>query len=179
MLVQSERFENNLLKYAPLKKEHALQFAEELRYTTFSNVLGQGVIALVQGLLVVLCFFIAGINDAVFWGIIAFFLSFMPVIGAPLITGPAALVMFMNGHNGEGTFIALFTLIIIINIDNVIRFMINKKLADTHPIITVIGVIIGLPLFGFVGLVFGPLLLLWFIHLVKIYEINKVAVEQS
>jgi predicted PurR-regulated permease PerM len=57
--------------------------------------------------------------------------------------------------------------------------MINKKLADTHPIITVIGVIIGLPLFGFVGLVFGPLLLLWFIHLVKIYEINKVAVEQS
>lgn len=179
MLVQSERFENNLLKYAPLKKEHALQFAEELRYTTFSNVLGQGVIAFVQGLLVVLCFFIAGINDAVFWGIIAFFLSFMPVIGAPLITGPAALVMFMNGHNGEGTFIALFTLIIIINIDNVIRFMINKKLADTHPIITVIGVIIGLPLFGFVGLVFGPLLLLWFIHLVKIYEINKVAVEQS
>ncbi|HTN20531.1 MAG TPA: AI-2E family transporter [Pelobium sp.] len=179
MLVQSERFENNLLKYAPLKKEHALQFAEELRHTTFSNVLGQGVIALVQGLLVVLCFFIAGINDAVFWGIIAFFLSFMPVIGAPLITGPAALVMFMNGHNGQGTFIALFTLIIIINIDNVIRFMINKKLADTHPIITVIGVIIGLPLFGFVGLVFGPLLLLWFIHLVKIYEINKVAVEQS
>lgn len=179
MLVQSEKFEENLLKYAPLKKENALQFAEELRYTTFSNVLGQGVIALVQGLLVVLCFFIVDINDAIFWGIIAFFLSFMPVIGAPLITGPAALVMFINGHNWQGMFVTLFTLIVIINIDNVIRFMINKKLADTHPIITVVGVIIGLPLFGFVGLVFGPLLLLWFIHLVKIYEKNKVDVKQT
>ncbi len=179
MLVQSKKFEENMVKYAPLKKEHALQFAEELRHTTFSNVLGQGIIALVQGLLVVFCFFIAGINDAVFWGIIAFFLSFMPVIGAPLITGPAALVLFLNGHNWQGMFVALFTLIVIINIDNVIRFMINKKLADTHPIITVIGVIIGLPLFGFVGLVFGPLLLLWFIHLIKIYESNKAVVPQT
>lgn len=179
MLVQSENFEKNLLRYAPLKKDHALQFAEELRNTTYSNVLGQGVIALVQGLLVVLCFFIVGINDAVFWGTIAFFLSFMPVIGAPLITGPAALVLFLNGHNLQGLFVTLFTLIILVNIDNVIRFVINKKLADTHPIITVIGVIIGLPLFGFVGLVFGPLLLLWFIHLIKIYETNKVAVEQT
>lgn len=179
MFVQSEKFEQNMVKYAPLKKEHSLQFAEELRHTTFSNVLGQGVIALVQGLLVVLCFFIAGVNDAIFWGIIAFFLSFMPVIGAPLITGPAALILFLNGQNWQGTFVALFTLIVIINIDNVIRFMINKKLADTHPIITIIGVIIGLPLFGFVGLVFGPLLLLWFIHLIKIYETNKVVVGQT
>lgn len=179
MLVQSEDFEKNMLKYAPLKKENALTFAQELRNTTYSNVLGQGVIALVQGLLVVLCFFVVGVNDTIFWGIIAFFLSFMPVIGAPIVTGPAALILFLNGHNWEGTFVTLFTLLVIINIDNVIRFMINKKLADTHPIVTVIGVLIGLPLFGFVGLVFGPLLLLWFMHLIQIYQANKVVVEQN
>ncbi len=179
MLVQSEDFENRMIKYAPLKKENALKFGVELRNTTYSNILGQGVIALVQGLLVVLCFFVAGVNDAVFWGIIGFFLSFMPVIGAPMITGPAALILFINGQTWQGLFVTLFTLIVIINIDNVIRFMINKKLADTHPIITVIGVIIGLPLFGFVGLVFGPLLLLWFMHLIRIYETNKAAVEQE
>lgn len=179
MLVQSERFEKNLLRFTPLRKDQALNFAEELRHTTFSNVIGQGVIAFVQGLLVALCFFIVGVNDAVFWGIISFFLSFMPVIGTPLITGPAALILFINGQNWEGSFVTLFTLLVIINIDNVIRFMINKKLADTHPIITVIGVIIGLPLFGFVGLVFGPLLLVWFIHFIKIYETNKSLVEQE
>ncbi len=177
MLVQSEKFEQNLLKYAPMKQHHALQFGVELKNTTYSNVLGQGVIAFVQGLLVTLCFFLVGVNDAIFWGIIGFFLSFMPVIGAPLITGPAALILFINGQFWQGMFVTLFTLIVIINIDNVIRFIINKRIADTHPIITVIGVIIGLPLFGFVGLVFGPLLLLWFIHLLKIYENDKIVTE--
>lgn len=179
MLVQSKEFESSMLKYAPLKKENALKFGVELRNTTYSNILGQGVIALVQGLLVVLCFFVAGVNDAVFWGIISFFLSFMPVIGAPMVTGPAAIILFLNGQTWQGVFVTLFTLIVIINIDNVIRFMINRKLADTHPIVTVVGVIIGLPLFGFVGLVFGPLLLLWFMHLIQIYETNKAVVEQE
>ncbi len=178
MFVESVEFETVLLRYAPLREHHALQFASELRNTTYSNILGQGLIALVQGLLVTMSFFIAGVNDAVFWGVISFFLSFMPVIGAPLVTLPAALILFLNGHHWQGIFILIFTLLVIINIDNVIRFMINKKLADTHPIITVVGVIIGLPLFGFVGLVFGPLLLLWFFHLLKVYETDKIAAER-
>ncbi|MBC7654651.1 MAG: AI-2E family transporter, partial [Oligoflexus sp.] len=49
---------------------------------------------------------------------------------------------------------------------------------DTHPLVTVIGVIIGLPLFGFVGLVYGPLLLVWFMHLINIYENDKAAEDR-
>jgi predicted PurR-regulated permease PerM len=178
MLVQCQEFERGLLKYAPLREHHAVLFAKELKNTTFSNVLGQGFIALIQGMLVSICFFIAGINDAVFWGVVSLFLSFMPVIGAPMVTIPAALILFINGENWQGTFVLLVTFIIIINIDNVIRFMINKRIADTHPIITVVGVIIGLPLFGFVGLVFGPLLLSWFLHLIQVYETDKIAAER-
>ena len=178
MFVQSKEFEDGLLKYSPLREHHAIQFAKELKNTTYSNVLGQGLIAVVQGMLVSICFFIAGINDFVFWGVISLFLSFMPVIGAPLVTIPAAIILFVNGENWQGTFVLLVTFIVIINIDNVIRFSINKKMADTHPIITVVGVIIGLPLFGFVGLVFGPLLLSWCIHLIKIYETDKIAAER-
>ncbi|MBK0383412.1 AI-2E family transporter [Pedobacter sp. SD-b] len=178
MFVQSESFEKSLLKYAPLREHHALQFAKELRNTTYSNILGQGFIAFVQGSLVTMSFFIVGFDDAIFWGVIGFFLSFMPVIGAPVITLPASLILFLNGSNWQGSFMLVFTLLVIINIDNVIRFVINKKLADTHPIVTVIGVIIGLPLFGFVGLVFGPLLLVWFMHLINIYENDKIAEEK-
>ncbi|TKC00315.1 AI-2E family transporter [Pedobacter cryophilus] len=178
MFVQYQEFERGLLKYAPLREHHAIKFATELKNTTYSNVLGQGFIALIQGMLVSICFFIAGINDAVFWGVVSLFLSFMPVIGAPIVTIPAALILFINGENWQGTFVLLVTLIIIINIDNVIRFMINKRIADTHPIITVVGVVIGLPLFGFVGLVFGPLLLSWFLHLIQVYETDKIAAER-
>lgn len=178
MFVQHKEFEQGLLNYAPLREQHALSFAKELKNTTYSNILGQGLIAVIQGMLVTFCFFLAGINDAVFWGVISLFLSFMPVIGAPIITLPASLILFINGENGAGTFVLLFTLIVIINIDNVIRFIINKRIADTHPIITVIGVIIGLPLFGFVGLVFGPLLLSWFLHLIKVYENDKMLAQR-
>lgn len=178
MLVEMEAFENILLKYAPLREHHAKQFAEELKNTTYSNILGQGLIALVQGMLVSISFFIVGINDAIFWGVLGIFLSFLPVVGAPLITLPAAIILFLNGETGNAIFLSIFTLTILINIDNIIRFIINKKVADTHPIITVIGVIIGIPMFGFVGLVFGPLLLSWFIHLAAIYEIDIIATER-
>jgi predicted PurR-regulated permease PerM len=61
----------------------------------------------------------------------------------------------------------------VINIDNVLRLVIAKKLGDIHPIITVVGVIIGIPLFGLIGLVYGPLLLAYFLIAVRIYKSNK------
>ena len=70
MFVQREEFENALLRYAPFREQNSLRFASELRNITFSNVLGQGFIAVVQGSLLTSAFFIFGINDAIFWGVI-------------------------------------------------------------------------------------------------------------
>jgi predicted PurR-regulated permease PerM len=58
----------------------------------------------------------------------------------------------------------------LINIDNVFRFILQKKIADTHPLITVFGVILGLRLFGFWGIVFGPLLISLFFLLANIFK---------
>jgi predicted PurR-regulated permease PerM len=178
MFVERETFEKGLLKYAPFREQNALKFATELRNTTNSNVLGQGFIAIVQGALVSLAFFIFGINDAIFWGVISTFLSFLPVVGAPIVFVPAALIELANGNAFAGWGLLLFGFIIITNIDNVIRLMIAKKVSDTHPIITVIGVLIGIPMFGILGLVFGPLLLSYFILTIRIYETSKLASER-
>ncbi len=178
MFVQMESFEKGLLKYAPFREQNALKFATELRNTTYSNVLGQGFIAIVQGALVSLMFFIFGINDPIFWGVIATFLSFLPVVGAPIIFVPAAIIELANGNATSGWGILLVGFIVITNIDNVIRLMIAKKVSDTHPIITVIGVLIGIPIFGIMGLVFGPILLSYFILTIRIYETSKLASER-
>jgi predicted PurR-regulated permease PerM len=175
MFTQHEQFEKGMLKYSPFREQNALKFAAELKNITYSNVLGQGFIAFVQGSLVSIGFFIFGISDALFWGVISMFLSFMPVIGAPAVFIPAALIQIVNGHTYSGAGMLLFGLIVIINIDNVIRFIIAKRVADVHPIITVIGVIIGVPLFGILGLVFGPLLLSYFILTIRIYETSMMA----
>ena len=178
MFVQKEDFEKGLLKYAPFREQNALKFATELRNTTYSNVLGQGFIAVVQGALVSLLFYLFGVNDALFWGVIATFLCFLPVVGAPLVFVPAAIIELANGNATAGWGLLIFGFIIITNIDNVLRLIIAKKVSDTHPIITVIGVIIGIPIFGILGLVFGPLLLSYLILTIRIYETSKLASER-
>lgn len=178
MLVERERFESALIKYAPFRAQNAQRFAEEMRNTTYANVLGQGFIAMVQGGLLGLSFFVLGYSDPVFWGVITTFISFVPVLGPPIIFVPGALIQIANGNDFSGWAMLAFGFLVIINIDNVLRLIIAKKVGNIHPIITVIGVVIGVPLFGILGLVYGPLLLSYFILLIKIYETSSMASER-
>ena len=178
MLVEREYFENALVKYAPFREQNANRFAEEMRNTTYANVVGQGFIALVQGSLVSLAFYVLGYNDPLFWGVITAFISLVPILGPPVVFVPAALLQFADGNNFAAWAMLIFGFVVIINIDNVLRFMIAKKVGNIHPIITVIGVVIGIPLFGILGLVFGPLLLSYFFLLIRIYETSSMATER-
>jgi len=178
MLVDMEKFESALVKYAPFREQNAQRFAEEMRNTTYANVVGQGFIALVQGSLLSLAFYVLGYTDPLFWGIITTFISFVPILGPPVIFVPAALMQIANGNDFAGWAMLVFGFVILINIDNVLRFMIAKRVGNIHPIITVLGVVIGIPLFGILGLVFGPLLLSYFVLLIKIYETSSMASER-
>ncbi len=175
MLVERVSFENALIKYAPFREQNARRFAEEMRNTTYANVVGQGFIAIVQGSLVSLCFYVLGYSDPIFWGVITTFISFVPILGPPVVFVPAALLQLANGNNFAGWAMLVFGFVVIINIDNVLRFMIARKVGNIHPVITVIGVVIGIPLFGILGLVFGPLLFSYFFLLIRIYETSAKA----
>lgn len=178
MLTQIKQFEAGLLKYAPFSEQHALRFATALRNSTYSNVLGQGIIAVTQGALLANGFWLFGIPDPIFWGVIGTFISFLPVVGAPTLCIPASLILFANDHTVKGVLLLAYGLLFIGNIDNVLRMIINKRVGNTHPIISVIGVFIGLPLFGILGLVFGPVLLSYFLLLLEIYETNRLAADR-
>ena len=178
MLTQIREFEAGLLKYAPFREQHALKFAAALRDSTYSNVLGQGIIAITQGTLLAMGFYAFKIPDAVFWGVIGAFISFLPVVGAPTLCIPASIILFAQGHTLNGILLLAYGLLFIGNVDNVLRMVINKRIANTHPIISVIGVFIGLQLFGILGLVFGPVLLSYFLLLLEIYETNRMAADR-
>ncbi len=178
MFTNHEKFEQTILRYMPFREQSSLLLAEELRNITYSNVLGQGIIAITQGAFVGLGFLIFGIEDPFFWGVVATMLSFVPLVGSALVFVPAALIELSYSNITSGVGILLWGVIIVANIDNVIRLIINKKIANTHPIISIIGVIIGLPIFGILGLVFGPLLISYFLLLISIYE-TKVGIQSS
>ncbi|MFN0275241.1 MAG: AI-2E family transporter [Chitinophagales bacterium] len=171
-------FENALVHQLPFKKSNSLKIGNELRNMTYSNILGQGLIAVIQGTLLGLGFLIFGIPDPVFWGIMGVFVSMLPIFGAPLIFVPAGIIEFSNGNTVAGLGIIIFGYLIITTIDNFIRMALGKKIAHTHPLITIIGVVIGFQFFGILGILFGPLMLSLFIILVKIYNANRVEIAK-
>lgn len=173
MFANYKGFEGSLMHYLPFDDENSIVFAGELKNITYSNIIGQTIIAIIQGAFLALGFWIFGAKDPLFWGVICAILSFIPLLGPPLIFVPAAIVLLADGHNWQGIGLLIWGFGLVINIDNVLRLIIAKKVGDIHPIITVIGVIIGLPLFGLMGLVYGPLLLAYFLIAVKIYKANK------
>src|SRR5690606_14285568 len=173
LFVNYRGFENGILYYFPFDEEQAVVFGTELKNITYSNIVGQTIIATVQGGCLAIGFLIFGVNDALFWGVICAILSFIPLLGPPLIFVPAALILLSQGQTWQGVGLLIWGFALVINIDNVLRFIINKKIGNIHPLITVIGVIIGLPLFGLIGLVYGPLLFAYFLIAVKIYKANK------
>ena len=143
---------------------------DELKAQTYSNAIGMPLLALVQGIFAWIGYLIFGIQDAFFWGMMTGFFSFIPFVGSALIWAPAAIYQFSYGAPWQGIGIIIFGILVIGTVDNVFRFVFQKQFADVHPAITVFGVIIGLQLFGIPGLIFGPLLLSWFLLLIKIYR---------
>src|SRR5690606_20416636 len=163
VFVHFRAFERGLLRYSPFQVENAVKFGHEFRNITYSNVIGQTIIALAQGGALSLGFWIFGFGDALFWGVISAILAFVPLLGPPLIFVPAAIYAFTQGNNIAAVGLLIYGFVVIINIDNILRMYIAKKLGDVHPIITVVGIIIGIPLFGLMGLVYGPLLISYFL----------------
>lgn len=173
LFVNYKGFESSIIHYLPFDDANATVFGEELKNITYSNIIGQTFIAIVQGICLAIGFYIFGVKDGIFWGVICAILSFIPLLGPPLIFVPAAVILFSQGATWQGVGLLVWGFGLVINIDNVLRLIIAKKVGDIHPIITIVGVIIGIPLFGIMGLVYGPLLLAYFLIAVKIYKANK------
>jgi predicted PurR-regulated permease PerM len=68
---------------------------------------------------------------------------------------------------------------VIVTMDNVFRLWLQKRIGNVHPLITLFGVFVGVPLFGFIGLIFGPLLISIFILLMRIYRVEFIAPDES
>lgn len=170
MFTQQEAFQKGLHRYLPFKRDTQRELGESLKNNVNANVLGQALVCLVQGVLTGLTLWIFGVPDAPFWGVIAFFAAFIPVLGTPLVWGPAGLIQLSQGNTGQGIGILVVGIVVIINIDNLLRIALAKRMGDIHPLVTLAGIVLGVPTFGILGLVIGPLLLSYFIVLMQVFE---------
>jgi len=184
-LLTTDNLETSLEKFLPFEAKQIRILGQELKQQTISNALGIPLIAVAQGLCGYVAYLVGGVPEAGFWGILTGFASIIPVVGSAVIYVPITVYLFAGGHNWQAITVLLMCLLILGSVDNVIRFVLAKKMADVHPIITVLGVVMGLNYFGLSGLIFGPLLISYFFIFYKMYyndyirEPNQPEVEVS
>ncbi len=172
MIVNTNRMEAGLVLYLPFKRSKMELFGTELKAQTFSNAVGIPLISVTHGLLAFAAYSIAGMKEAGFWAVITGFASIIPLVGTGLVWVPASVYLLATGNSWQGIFVIFWGLIVLGSSDNVIRFLLARRMADVHPIVTVLGVIIGLKFFGITGLIFGPLIISYFLILLKIYYVE-------
>lgn len=169
MLYYGREMEKTLYKIIPLKDTNTTILAAETKKIIKANALGIPLISIIQGLTATLGYFLFGVQEWALWGFLTGVFAFFPIVGTMIVWVPLVIYTFTTGGSGMAIGLLLYSVIVTGNIDYISRITIMKKLGDVHPVITVLGVIVGLGLFGFIGLIFGPLLVNYCIVLFKIY----------
>jgi predicted PurR-regulated permease PerM len=157
----------SLIPLAPNLKDKLI---DEIKSVTWAVVYGQVVTALVQGSLGGLGFLIFGVPNPILWGFVMVLLSFLPLVGTPIIWAPAGIFLILSGSTVRGIGLLIWGGILVMNVDNFLKPRLISGQSNIHPVVVLLGVLGGLKLFGFIGLVVGPLILALLITLINFYE---------
>ncbi len=170
MLTNRQEFKNSLYAYLPIQKDNLSTIGNEINSMVRSNALGIPLVALAQGVVALIGFLIFDIDSPFFWFVIVTIGSMVPFLGSLLGIVPVFILTLASGTPFQAWGILLYGIIVVGSTDNIIRLYVLRRLDNVHPLITLIGVIIGVPLFGFIGLIFGPLLISLFLVVLHIYK---------
>lgn len=170
MFTNRKDLKDSLRDYIPMNRNNIKEVGSEIQKMVRSNALGIPLVGLAQGIVALIGFLIFGTEDPFFWFVIVTISSMIPFVGTLLGILPVFLLSLATGDNFAAYGILLYGFIVVGSTDNIIRLYVLKKLDDVHPLVTLIGVIVGVPLFGFIGLIFGPLLISLFMVIVRIYR---------
>src|SRR5437867_1003625 len=161
---------DRFLELIPLAPNLKDKLIEEVKSVTWAVVYGQVMTALVQGTLGGMGFLLFGVPNPILWGFTMIILSFLPVVGTSIIWVPAGILLILSGETFRGIGLLLWGGILVMNVDNFLKPRLISGRSNIHPVTVLLGVLGGLKLFGFIGLVAGPLILALMIALIRFYE---------
>lgn len=170
MLIHRHELKKLMISYIPLGEDNLKVIGVEGDELVKSNALGIPLVAFFQGLVALIGFLIVGVPDPLFWFVITGLGAMVPFVGTAIGILPVAILLLSQGMQWQGVFILIYGLVIVGITDNILRLYILNRLASVHPLITLFGVVVGVPLFGFIGLIFGPILISLFLLILKIYK---------
>ncbi|MBA3760046.1 MAG: AI-2E family transporter [Gemmatimonadales bacterium] len=170
LLQEPEAAWRQVRPFIPFSVRNAEILRERFRGVTISTLIGTLLTASIQGLLVGVAFWLTGIPNALFWGVVTVIVAILPVVGSALVWGPGVLHLALEGRYGMAIALALWGAVAVGNVDNVIRPIVFRRWAQIHPFITIIGAFAGIRYFGLLGLLIGPLAISYFFELIRMYR---------
>ncbi len=170
MLIGGRKMEEYFYDLLPFNNVNKKDVLREVDVMVKSNAIGIPLLAIIQGGFALAGYWIFDVPNPVLFAFVTCFASIIPVVGTMAIWFPIAIYMGISGDWMNALGLTAYSLIVISNVDNLLRLFLQKKLANIHPLITVFGVVIGLSVFGFWGVIFGPLYLSMFVLLVNIFK---------
>lgn len=170
MLIGRDRMEKYIYDILPFSEENKKEVLHDINLIVTSNAIGIPLLGIIQGGIALIGYYIFGVPAPLIFGLLTSIATVIPVVGTGLVWLPLAIYLAIIGDWPNAIGLLCYGLLVVSQVDNLIRLMLQKKMADIHPLITIFGVVIGLSLFGFMGIIFGPLLISMFILCFNIFK---------
>ena len=154
----------------PLDREYKNAIAARFSSVAKATVKGTLLIALVQGTLSGLTLWIFGVGSPILWGVVATLLAVIPLVGAWLVLYPAAFIQILTGHLWQGIGILIVTILVIVNVDNLMRPRLVGQETGMHDLMVFFSTLGGISMFGPTGFIIGPMIAALFLSVLDIYS---------
>lgn len=166
-LRDGERLIREIKSLIPLNEKHKEHVVNEFKNVTYAIVYGLILVGLIIGVLATLGFYIFKLSNPILWGLITILVSVLPGIGNWIVWFPAGVIKIIQGDLFNGIGLLIYGFIFISGVEVILKPRFIGKKSNIHPVLIVLGVFGGIQLLGFIGLFFGPLILVIFITFLK------------
>jgi len=156
--------------FSPLKKETEDRFLKQFKDITNSVLIGHVLVGIIQGLFSGLGYFVFGVPNAILLTFLTSIIAIIPILGAWLVWLPVVIYLFVSGDTNAAIGLLIYGTFFVSLIDNVIRTLIISKKTQINTGIILVGMLGGLLVFGFLGLIIGPLILAYILLILEIYR---------
>ncbi|MFA6098333.1 MAG: AI-2E family transporter [Patescibacteria group bacterium] len=155
---------------SPLNDRIDMVYASRVVEMSKSMIKGTLLVALVQGTVAGIFLAIAGVPYVLFWTLLMIFLGVIPMVGYGFVMLPIVVILFLTGNIWQAIMLALVSVLFIGNIDNFLRPKLVSKKAELHPALVILSVIGGLQVFGVLGFIYGPVIMILLVTTFEMYQ---------
>lgn len=160
---------------SPFEAEQTQELIDEFRRVASATLVGTALTALIQGVAAGIGFIIVGLPHPAFFGLLTGLAAFIPAVGTTLVWVPAVVLLALSGHPVGAAVLAAWCLVIVVGAEHVAKPFFLRGQMEMHTGLVFLGLLGGLEVFGLVGIIAGPLVVAFFISLLRLYARDFVA----